>query len=76
MTFHLAQVNIARMRGSPADPVMNGLVSRIEEMNRLAERLRSVQERGGTEFGFTFRQTFPQPASDSRSLSHQERNSA
>ena len=168
MTFHLAQVNIARMRGSPADPVMNGLVSRIEEMNRLAEqtpgfiwrmkaaeataealrvfdgwflpfdagrlfynmsvwenvetlkdyvfrtahaqlfrqqdewmesldrahlalwwipaghrptiaesaeRLRSVQERGATEFAFTFRQPFPQPASDSRSLSHQERNS-
>jgi len=40
MQYHLAQVNIARMRGDLADPIMAGLVSRIAEMNALAERSR------------------------------------
>ena len=38
MKYHLAQVNIARMRGNPDTPVMAGLVARIDEMNRLAEQ--------------------------------------
>ena len=38
MRYHLAQVNIARMRGQPGTEVMAGLVSRIEEMNQLADR--------------------------------------
>ena len=38
MRYHLAQVNIARMRGQPGTEVMAGLVSRIDEMNRLADR--------------------------------------
>jgi hypothetical protein len=38
MRFHLAQANIARMRGHPHDAVMSGLVARIDEMNRLAEQ--------------------------------------
>src|SRR5262245_15372255 len=38
MPYHLAQANIARMRGSPADAVMTGLIQRIDEMNKLAEK--------------------------------------
>ncbi len=38
MRYHLAQVNIARMRGQPGTEVMAGLMSRIDEMNRLADR--------------------------------------
>ena len=38
MRFHLAQANVARMRGSTEDAVMAGLVARIDEMNRLAEQ--------------------------------------
>lgn len=37
MTLHLAQVNLARMRAPPGDPLMAGLIDRIDEMNRLAE---------------------------------------
>ena len=35
--FQLAQVNIARMKGGPNDPVMAGIFSRLDEINRLAE---------------------------------------
>lgn len=38
MSYHLAQVNIARMLGSPHEPVMAGMFERMEEMNRLAEQ--------------------------------------
>ena len=38
MSFHLAQVNIARMRNSIDHASMVGLASHIEEMNQLAER--------------------------------------
>jgi hypothetical protein len=37
MNYHLAQANIARMRAIPGTSEMEGLVSRIDEMNRLAE---------------------------------------
>ena len=37
MSIYLAQVNIAWMHGSIDDPVMVGLASRVDEMNRLAE---------------------------------------
>jgi Domain of unknown function (DUF3291) len=37
---HLAQVNIATMRRNLDDPVMAGLVARVEEMNALGERSR------------------------------------
>src|SRR5688572_12895788 len=37
MSYHLAQANIARMHGHPGEPVMAGLVARIDEMNGLAE---------------------------------------
>jgi len=37
MTFHLAHANIAWMHGTMDEPVMAGLVRRIDEINRLAE---------------------------------------
>src|SRR5262249_62317734 len=36
-TLHLAQVNIARMRGALEDPVMQGFVARLDEINVLAD---------------------------------------
>ncbi|HKR65820.1 MAG TPA: DUF3291 domain-containing protein [Thermoanaerobaculia bacterium] len=36
--FHLAQVNIARMRAPIDGPVMAGFVARLEEINALADR--------------------------------------
>ena len=36
--WHLAQVNIGRARGAITDPVMQGFVARLEEINALAER--------------------------------------
>jgi hypothetical protein len=38
VSFHLAQANIARMRGGLSDGVMSGLAARIEEMNAVAEQ--------------------------------------
>ena len=35
--FHLAEVNIARMRGPLEDPVMAGFVARLSEINALAD---------------------------------------
>ena len=35
--LHLAQVNIARMRGALEDPVMRGFVARLDEINALAD---------------------------------------
>jgi Domain of unknown function (DUF3291) len=35
--LHLAQVNIAWMHGAISEPVMAGLASRMDEINRLAE---------------------------------------
>src|SRR5262249_40850494 len=37
VSYHLAQVNIARMKASPGALEMAGLVARIVEMNQLAE---------------------------------------
>lgn len=36
--YHLAQVNIARMKAALEDPVMAGFVARLEEINALADR--------------------------------------
>ena len=36
--LHLAQVNIARMKGPLESPVMAGFVARLEEINALADR--------------------------------------
>jgi hypothetical protein len=40
MDYHLAQVNIARLQAKPDDPRMAGLITRIDEMNLLAEQSR------------------------------------
>lgn len=36
-TYHLAQINIARMRAPLDDPLMAGFVARLDEMNALAD---------------------------------------
>lgn len=36
-SYHLAQVNIGRIRAQLDDPVMNGFVQRLDEINALAE---------------------------------------
>ena len=36
--FHIAQVNIARMKADIADPVMAPFVTRLDEINALADR--------------------------------------
>ena len=38
MSFHIAEVNIARMKGALEDPVMAGFVARLDEINALADR--------------------------------------
>src|SRR5260221_11752159 len=37
LRYHLAQVNIARMRAPITDPTMTGFVARLDEINTLAE---------------------------------------
>lgn len=37
-SYHIAQINIARMRGSREDPLMAEFFSAIDEINRLAEQ--------------------------------------
>ena len=37
MSHHIAQVNIARMKAPLDSPVMEGFVSRLEEINALAD---------------------------------------
>ena len=36
-TLHLAQINIGRMRGALEDPVMQGFVSLLDEVNAIAD---------------------------------------
>ena len=36
--YHVAQFNVARIRGELDDPVMAGFVSRLDELNHLADR--------------------------------------
>jgi hypothetical protein len=37
-TYHLAQVNIARMKAPLDSPVMSGFVARLDEINTMADR--------------------------------------
>jgi hypothetical protein len=37
MPYHIAQINIARTRASLDDPIMQGFVSRLDEINALAD---------------------------------------
>jgi len=64
VTHHLAHSNIAWMHGRIDDPVMFGLASRIDEINRLAEQSRGFIWRiPESETSFThlevFREDFP-----------------
>lgn len=36
--YHIAQYNVARMRAPLDDPMMQGFVSRLDELNHLADR--------------------------------------
>ncbi|HEY6207862.1 MAG TPA: DUF3291 domain-containing protein [Gemmatimonadales bacterium] len=36
--WHLAQVNIGRVRGGMNDPIMAGFVARLKDINALADR--------------------------------------
>ncbi len=49
--WHLAQVNIGRARGATTDPVMQGFMARLEEINALAERTPGFVWRLQTEDG-------------------------
>src|ERR1700730_13248036 len=63
--LHLAQVNLARMRGSLEDPVMSGFVSRLDEINALADRSPGFVWRLQTEAGNA---TYLRPYEDDRVL--------
>lgn len=49
--YHLAQLNIARMRGPLDSPLMQGFVARLEEINALADRAPGFVWRLQTEDG-------------------------
>ena len=64
-TFQLAQVNIGRARGEMTDPVMAGFVSRLEEINALADASPGFVWRLQTEDGDA---TAVRPYADTRIL--------
>lgn len=37
MTYHLAEINVAKAKAEMDDPIMHGFVSRLDEINALAE---------------------------------------
>lgn len=37
MTYHLAEINVAKAKAEMDDPLMHGFVSRLDEINALAE---------------------------------------
>lgn len=64
-TFHLAQVNIARMKAALDSPVMAGFVARLEEINALADRSEGFVWRLQTDAGDA---TYLRPYDDDRIL--------
>lgn len=64
-TYHLAQVNIARMRASLDDPLMAGFVARLDEINALADGSPGFVWRLQTEAGNA---TYLRPYDDDRIL--------
>ncbi len=62
---HIAQVNIARMKGALDSPVMEGFVARLEEINALADRSPGFVWRLQTEGGDA---TYLRPYDDDRVL--------
>lgn len=65
MTYHLAQVNIARMRAPLDSPVMSGFVARLAEINALADRAPGFVWRLQTDAGDA---TYLRPYDDDRIL--------
>lgn len=63
--YHLAQVNIGRMRAALEDPIMAGFVARLEEINALADRSPGFVWRLQTEAGNA---TYLRPYDDDRIL--------
>ena len=63
--YHIAQVNIGRMRAALEDPVMAGFVERLEEINALADRSPGFVWRLQTEAGNA---TYLRPYDDDRIL--------
>lgn len=63
--LHLAQVNIARMKGTLDEPVMAGFVARLEEINALADSSTGFVWRLQTEGGDA---TYLRPYDDDRIL--------
>lgn len=64
-TFHLAQVNIGRVRGEMTDPVMAGFVARLADINALADQSLGFVWRLQTEDGDA---TAVRPYEDARIL--------
>lgn len=65
MDYHIAQVNIGRIRGELSDPFMSGFVSRLEEINALADASPGFVWRLQTDEGNA---TYLRPFEDERML--------
>ncbi|HEV8658227.1 MAG TPA: DUF3291 domain-containing protein [Thermoanaerobaculia bacterium] len=65
MKFHIAQVNIGRMKAPLDSPVMAGFVARLDEINALADRSDGFVWRLQTEAGNA---TYLRPYDDDRIL--------
>jgi len=63
--YHIAQVNIGRMRAALEDPIMAGFVERLDEINALADRSPGFVWRLQTEAGNA---TYLRPYDDDRIL--------
>jgi hypothetical protein len=63
--YHIAQVNIGRIKAELDDPIMHGFVSRLDEINALAEKSPGFVWRLQTEEGNA---TYLRPFEDERTL--------
>ena len=63
--FHIAQVNIGRVRASLDDPIMSGFVNRLDEINAIADRAHGFVWRLQTPEGNA---TYLRPYDDDRIL--------
>jgi heme-degrading monooxygenase HmoA len=63
MNIHLAQINIGRMKAPLDDPAMSGFMSRLDDLNALAERSRGFIWRLQGEEG---NNTYLRPYEDAR----------
>jgi hypothetical protein len=63
--YHIAQVNIGRIKAELDDPIMHGFVSRLDEINALAETSPGFVWRLQTEEGNA---TYLRPYQDDRTL--------